>query len=121
MSVFSRIDSDSFYRLLKAGGLVAFAAPDSDHLHELRKVLYRDVHPYDVSKHLSYLGERFQLVEQSRIEAEIRLDSNEAIRDLLGMTPHAHKLSSDARQRVNELSALTDKACFRVYLFKKNG
>lgn len=119
ISVFSRIDSDCFYRLLKTNGLVAIAAPDSDHLHALRKVLYEEVRPYDVSKHHSYLDERFELIAESRIEAEVKLASNEAIRDLLGMTPHAHKLSSEARKRIDELSALADKACFKVYLFKK--
>ncbi|TCS43146.1 putative RNA methyltransferase [Reinekea marinisedimentorum] len=119
ISVFSRIDNDGFHRLLREKGLVAIAAPDSDHLQALRNVLYEEVRPYDVSKHHSYLDERFELINESRIEAELKLTSQQAIQDLLGMTPHAHKLSNEARQRIDRLSELTDKACFKVYLFRK--
>jgi 23S rRNA (guanine745-N1)-methyltransferase len=119
ISVFSRIDQECFCRLLKKTGIVIIAAPDSDHLNALREVLYDQVRPYDVSKHYHYLDKRFELIQETRIELTLHLKNPEAIEDLLGMTPHAHKLSAQAKQKITALNELTDKACFKVYLFKK--
>ncbi|TXR54270.1 putative RNA methyltransferase [Reinekea thalattae] len=119
ISVFSRIDADSFHRIMKPEGVVAIAAPDHDHLTELRRQLYAQVSAYDTSKHLSYLDDRFTLVDETRVEAPLSLETNQAITDLVRMTPHQHKISSDAKSRIESLDQLNDTACFKLYLFKK--
>lgn len=117
VSVFSRVDSEPFHRVLKPGGQVLMAAPDFDHLHALRSVIYDDVRPYDTSKHRSYLDARFSLVSEERLEVPLLLPDAQAIRDLLGMTPHAHRLSPAVQSRIETLEQLQDKACFRLYRF----
>jgi 23S rRNA (guanine745-N1)-methyltransferase len=119
VSVFSRVDSEPFFRLLKPGGYVAMAAPDHDHLMKLRTLIYDDVKPYDTLKHTSYFDDRFKLISETRLEVPLKLDSNQALMDLLGMTPHAHRLPSSTRERLQSIEKHEDKACFKVYWFQK--
>lgn len=120
VSVFSRVDALPFYRVLKPSGSVLLAVPDSDHLLNLRKLIYDTVRPYDTSKHLSYFDQGFELTNEERITVELQLNNNQAIFDLLGMTPHAHRLPQDKRSALEQVSSLTDTACFKLYQFKKS-
>jgi 23S rRNA (guanine745-N1)-methyltransferase len=119
VSVFSRVDSDPFYRLLKPGGYVAMAAPDHDHLMGLRHLIYEEVKPYDTLKHTAYFDDRFKLVSESRLEVPLQLESNQALMDLLGMTPHAHRLPNVTREKLQSVEDHIDKACFKIYWFQK--
>lgn len=119
LSVFSRIDVEPFYRVLKPGGRVCMVVPDHDHLLALRTHIYDEVRDYDVKKHTDYFDERFELVTEQRLNVSLTLNSNEQVFDLLGMTPHAHRLSTEARERLTHLTQLKDAACFKVYWFEK--
>jgi 23S rRNA (guanine745-N1)-methyltransferase len=120
VSVFSRVDAEPFARVLKPGGFVFMAVPDSDHLLNLREHIYETVRPYDTSKHLSYFEQGFELENEERITVDLQLESSEAILDLLGMTPHAHRLPTEKRQTLARLDSLSDTACFKLYQFKKS-
>ena len=119
VSVFSRIDSNEFYRLLKPGGGICLVAPDCDHLNGLRGLIYDDVRPYDADKHRDYFDDRFELSHEQRLEVPLAIDNNQNILDLLGMTPHAHRLPLAARTRIAQTKRLDDKGCFKVYWFRK--
>ncbi|WP_320823353.1 putative RNA methyltransferase [Reinekea sp.] len=119
VSVFSRVDSDPFHRVLKPGGAVCMVTPDFDHLMALRQLIYQTVRPYDVGKHQTYLDNRFELVHEERLTFALDLPTNQAIFDLLGMTPHAHRLSHEAQDRLKQTPALPDRACFKLYWFVK--
>ncbi|WP_320821894.1 putative RNA methyltransferase [Reinekea sp.] len=119
VSVFSRVDSEAFHRVLKSGGAVCMVTPDFDHLMALRQLIYQQVRPYDVSKHQTYLDDRFELVHDERLTFALDLPNNQAIFDLLGMTPHAHRLSHEAQDRLKQTPALQDRACFKLYWLVK--
>ncbi|MDN3650599.1 methyltransferase domain-containing protein [Reinekea marina] len=120
VSIFSRVDAVPFHRVLKNNGSVLMVVPDSDHLMGLRKIIYDKVRPYDTSKHLEYFNNGFELVSEQRITVPLNLTTNEAIFDLLGMTPHAHRLPIDKRRQLSEVASLTDTACFKLYHFRKS-
>jgi len=119
VSVFSRVDSEPFHRILKTGGGVCMATPDQDHLMSLREVIYQDVRLYDTGKHKSYFDDRFVITHEERLTIDIKLETNQAIMDLLGMTPHAHRLSPPAKERLEKTNQLNDTACFKLYWFEK--
>lgn len=120
ISVFSRVDAIPFHRVLKSGGSILLAVPDSDHLLNLRHLIYDTVRPYDTAKHLNYFDQGFELQEEDRITVELELNNNQAIFDLLGMTPHAHRLPNNKRHALEQVSSLSDTACFKLYRFKKS-
>lgn len=121
ISVFSRVDEQPFVRVLKENGQVFMVVPDAQHLMKLREFIYEEVRPYDVEKHLTYFGEGLHLAEQSELRFDMALSNNQQIQQLLAMTPHAHRLPSTVREKINSLSSLNDRACFRVYRFVKQG
>ncbi len=118
VSIFSRVDSDPFARILKPGGRVCMVTPDKDHLHELRSLIYSEVQPYNTSKHKDYFDSRFSLFDEQSLQFEFSLTDNQAIQDLLGMTPHSQRLSSSATRRLQAQATLEDQACFKVYWFE---
>lgn len=119
VSVFSRVDCEPFHKLLKVGGWVCMATADSEHLLALRSLIYEEVKSYNSDKHNEYFDERFALKATERINTEVELNSSQAVFDLLGMTPHAHRLTSAARERLTKTNALKDKASFKLYWFQK--
>lgn len=120
ISVFSRVDAKAFQRILRPNGIVVMAAPDHDHLMALRSLIYQEVRPYDTSKHLDYFNnEDFELISDSRVSCTIQLQSNEQLWDLLGMTPHAHRLPSAVREKLAKVAQHTDEACFKLYCWRK--
>jgi 23S rRNA (guanine745-N1)-methyltransferase len=119
LSVFSRVDSEPFNRVLKPGGKVCLVAPDADHLMALRNLMYEEVRPYETSKHKTYLDNRFTLIEEQRLEVPLILENAESVMDLVGMTPHAHRLSAQVRERLQKTVRLVDTGCFKLYWFEK--
>ena len=121
VSIFSRVDAEPFYKVLKANGLVCMVAPDHDHLMGLRQLIYTEVRPYDTSKHHDYFDNRFTLIDEQRLEVPLNLATNQSVLDLIGMTPHAHRLSTETRAKLEQVTQLDDCACFKVYWFQKQG
>ncbi len=119
VSVFSQVNDAAFARVLKPGGKVFLALPDADHLAGLRALMYDKVRDYDTSKHLDYLGSDFSLLSETRVEAPFSLTDTQQIQDLIGMTPHAHRLSAAVREQLSRVDALRDTACFKLYVFEK--
>ncbi|WP_196161600.1 putative RNA methyltransferase [Reinekea sp. G2M2-21] len=119
ISIFSRVDADAFHRVLKPGGIIGMATPDQDHLMALRENIYDSVRPYDTQKHQQYFDDRFTLIDDHRLEIDLNLSTNQAILDLLGMTPHAHRLPNSTREKLAQLPSLQDKACFKIYWLQK--
>ncbi len=120
VSVFSRVDSEPFYNVLKPGGSVFMVAPDHDHLMALRSHIYDEVRPYETEKHLNYFDDRFTLNHEERFTVDIEITDTQGVQDLLGMTPHAHRLPEPARKRLAQLTGLKDQACFKLYRFDTN-
>lgn len=94
-----------FRRVLKPGGRLVMVDPAADHLSELKQVIYSEVKakPYQ----LPVSTDAWELVSEQRVTFSVHLPTNEAIRELLTMTPHLYRASSDGRTRAEALSELT--------------
>ncbi len=109
LSLFSRIVPDEFSRILKQDGILYVASTGPNHLVELRKKLYQDVKQIAYNP-TSTLSEQFTPLEQnlsSNIRYNIIIESNQAIHDLLLMTPHYWRATESAKQSLQTLSSLT--------------
>lgn len=94
-----------FARILAPNGRLIMVDPAENHLLELKQVIYEDVNakPYQ----LPITGERWQLASEQRVTFKVTLPTNQAVRDLLVMTPHLYRASSDGRARAEALETLT--------------
>ena len=119
MSIFSRVEHDAFLRVLKPKGYVLFAGPGTNHLNQLRHIIYDKVDDYSTTKHHNYLGEEFTLQKETSVEFAIKLDNANSIMQLLNMTPHAHRLQPSGYTRLKQIDSLNDIGSFKLYLYQK--
>lgn len=119
LSVFSRVESDEFYRVLKPKGFVVFAGPGPEHLMALRQLIYSDIREYATDKHQSYFGEQFTLVNTLELKVPFLLESQDQIQNLLSMTPHSQRMTREGAERLGAVEHLQDSADFRLYLYQK--
>lgn len=120
LSVFSRVESLEFLRVLKPKGLVLFVGPGKDHLMALRKLIYPQIRDYAIDKHQHYFSSHFTLQESHELQVPLALNSNQQIHKLLSMTPHGQRMGADAQTRLKTTEHLQDEADFRLYLYQKN-
>lgn len=94
-----------FARVLAANGRLIMVDPAEHHLLELKQVIYEDVQakPYQ----LPIKGANWQLANEQRVTFTVCLPSNQAVHNLLMMTPHLYRASSAGRTRAEALETLT--------------
>lgn len=101
-SVFSPLDWQEARRLLSPGGGLMRVGPTSDHLMELRQVLYDEVRPYADDKHLALVPEGMRHAHSETLNFRLELAEASARANLLAMTPHGWRASAGRRARVIE-------------------
>ena len=101
-SVFSPLDWQEARRLLSPGGGLMRVGPTSDHLMELRQVLYDEVRPYADDKHLALVPEGMRHAHSETLNFRLELVEASARANLLAMTPHGWRASAERRARVIE-------------------
>jgi 23S rRNA (guanine745-N1)-methyltransferase len=93
-----------FARVLKQGGCLLQADASTDHLRELREVIYPSLN--EASKNRAILPEGFVTGAVQRLRYPIALESRQKIADLLAMTPHLYRASAAGRERAAALNDL---------------
>jgi 23S rRNA (guanine745-N1)-methyltransferase len=103
------------------GGHVLLADPAADHLLELREIIYPTVQrslppPLAAAQAAGYVLER-----EEALRFSATLTGADVIRDLLAMTPHAHRLRQAGRNALAELGTLsvTVDVAFRLLVFER--
>lgn len=96
---------DEFARVLKPGGLLLQVEAGSDHLRELRDIIYPTLKPERASDGEPPAG--FASLGSETVRYTLALDDAEAIADLLVMTPHFYRASTEGREKAAELREIT--------------
>jgi 23S rRNA (guanine745-N1)-methyltransferase len=112
VSVFAPVDAGELSRLLVPGGIYLKVTPAPRHLWGLRSLLYDQPRPHRVE---SQPGDGFQLLAANDVEYELQLDGT-TLRDLVAMTPYAHKGPRKGRDRLLKLEQITLQMCFSISL-----
>ena len=99
---------DGFRLALRRGGRVVMVDPGPDHLVELREVIYPEVRRTPPASLDRAVAAGFEEDTDRRREIGFRLSlaSRSQIQDLLGMTPHAHRMPVEGREAVERLDHL---------------
>ncbi|MDO7215057.1 methyltransferase domain-containing protein [Acinetobacter nosocomialis] len=117
-SLFSPIPQAEILRVLKDDGYLIVVSPATDHLYAMREALFEQVNPHTPQKFVEQLQDLFELKEQQVIDAPLLLDQ-EALKNLIAMTPYAYKASPERRMQLEQQSHLKVTASFQIYLFQK--
>ena len=97
---------DGFRSVQRPGGRVLSVDPGPDHLIELRRIIYPAVQLSPLASLAAGEAAGYRLVIDERMTFAAALTNAQQIRDLLAMTPHAHRLTQARRDAVASLSAL---------------
>lgn len=93
-----------FERVLNPGGRLIMVDPASNHLNELKQIIYPEVKAKP--EQLPVNESRWSLTQEQRISYTVTLPDNDTIRDLLVMTPHLYRSSQAGRERAEGLTTL---------------
>ncbi|MFZ0107210.1 MAG: methyltransferase domain-containing protein [Thiobacillus sp.] len=105
-----------FARVLKPGGRLVQVDAGPDHLRELREIIYPSLKPERIAELQTPEGFRRLQTETQRFSIELR--SAEQIADLLAMTPHLYRASSEGRAAAAALTALSLSVEVRLTYFE---
>lgn len=119
VAIFSPVNAAEAARVLAPGGALLVAAPGEKHLWELREALYETVRPHQADKWQEELAPQFRYHSEAQLQFTVTLDGNVAVRQLLQMTPHYWRAARERRAQVEQLTALTVQADFRLLHFRR--
>ncbi|MGM0907193.1 MAG: putative RNA methyltransferase [Pseudomonadota bacterium] len=104
-----------FKRVLKPGGRLIMIDPTGDHLNELKAIIYSELKSKNET--LPITDSDFELASEQRVIFQFELNNNDAVRNLLTMTPHLYRSSAEGRGRIEALSLLELTADVWVRVF----
>lgn len=94
-----------FARVLKPGARLVQVDAGPDHLRELREIIYPSLRAgRDDTCHAN---NHFRTTANESVRYELTIDDKQTIADLLLMTPHFYRTSSEGRARAAALATLT--------------
>ena len=94
-----------FARVLKPGGILIQADAGPDHLRELREIIYPSLKPEKPPA--VDVPEGFSSLDTDTVRYSLALENQDAIVDLLAMTPHFYRAPAEGRIRAETLEILT--------------
>ena len=117
LNIFSPIFEKELSRIVSSSGRVILVSPDEDHLLEMKEVLYPTVrlNPLPLFNFTTLTIEK-----TIPITFRMKIDTQEAMSDLLKMTPYAYHTPIEGINRYNELTQIDIRASFRLTILRKN-
>ncbi len=99
-AVFSLFVNDEYARVLKNGGVLIEVTAGSEHLIELKKIIYDQV--FEQHKQPSPYGKQFKMLVQHNRKFTIH-PVCEDLKVLLSMTPHIHRINREQSERIDHI------------------
>lgn len=116
LSVFSPIDIDECNRVLKDDGVFVRVLPRTNHLIQLRNIIYSEVHLNE--KVYKANDEENEYIKESNVTIDINLNKEEII-SLLKMTPHYWKSTAENKEKLDSYESLDITIDMRIGVFQK--
>ena len=116
LSVFSPIDIDECNRVLKDDGVFVRVLPRTNHLIQLRNIIYSEVHLNE--KVYKASAEENEYIKETNVTFDIRLNKEEIL-SLLKMTPHYWKSTAENKEKLEVYESLVITIDMRIGVFQK--
>lgn len=116
--LFTQLHIAEMHRVLKPGAHVLVVTPAPDHLWSVREGLFDEVRAHEPDKFLAGFETRFSLQERQQLRVPLKL-SQQALRQLLLMTPYVWKARPEKRAALEQSEAVVTDAAFSLMLFRK--
>ena len=113
--IFAPRPIEEVYRTLKLDGIFIEVSPNTNHLIELKKVLYDNI---ILNKEVTLIDKRFKLIESIDLNYNMILN-NSLLKDLFNMTPYRYRTNKDKISQLDDIKVLDVQACFVIKVYKK--
>lgn len=121
LNVFSLADFEEFARILRPAGKLVIASPGPRHLNGLREIIYPVAREHAESTRTEQARGLFSLADETRINYQLELKSNQEIMDLLAMTPYFWNIGLETKSKVEALDWLALDVDVLISIFQKTG
>ncbi|WP_353142726.1 putative RNA methyltransferase [Acinetobacter pragensis] len=117
-SLFSPIPKAEILRVLKPHAYLMVVTPGPQHLYAMREALFEEVQAHEPHKFADQLGDAFELIDESLIDAPMTLQQQD-LKNLIAMTPYAYKAKPERRTALESAEQLELAAQFQIFIFQK--
>lgn len=116
-SVFGFSHLAGFKKMLKRRGKLIIVEAGSDHLIELRKIIYPKIRDSANHEKTNFSKAGFKQIDQKKVRFQTPALSGEQLADLLSMTPHLYRASHQGKQALQAVDqlVLTVDVVYNVY------
>lgn len=114
INIFAPHFENEFSRILKKHGFLVKVTPATNHLQELKNILYDN--PYTKDDKI-YDLETFALLKSFNLEYQMMV-SNDDLWALLQMTPYYYKTANDDKVKLNSINNLSITAAFIISIYQ---
>lgn len=115
ISIFAPVFLDEIKRILKKDSYLLKVTPNSDHMLELKQILYEDVY---LTKEKQIVDINFSLIYDDNLTYKVLLKHNEII-NLFTMTPYSYKTAISEILNLQGIEELTITFDFNISIYKK--
>ncbi len=116
-TIFAPCAEDEYARVLKPGGVLILAGAGKDHLIDLKKAVYDSAYENEGRRDLP--GEKFELLEETRVNYGITVETDKDIENLFAMTPYFYRTSQKDKEKLKALSSLFTKIDVELFIYRK--
>ncbi|EHI99793.1 rRNA (guanine-N(1)-)-methyltransferase [Clostridium sp. DL-VIII] len=116
LSVFSPIDINECNRVLKNNGIFVRVLPRTNHLIQLRNIIYSEVHLND--KVYKADEQDNDYIKEANVTFDVNLNKEEIL-SLLKMTPHYWKSTQENKEKLEAYDSMIITIDMRIGVFKR--
>ncbi len=119
LNIFSPANFAEFSRVLKEPGRLVIVSPGPRHLNGLKEIIYPVAREHSQAAMIEQAKKLFSFVTETRITYQLELESSDAIRDLLAMTPYFWNINLQTKSKVDALTRLALDVDVEIRVFEK--
>lgn len=113
--LFAPFNENEFFRVLKNDGALYSVIPGSEHLWEMKKIIYDVPYKNDEETPKTKL---FSLVSKTKVTKKVTIDESE-LKDLFSMTPYYYRTSRKNRERLDGVGKIQLTVDFVILEYRK--
>lgn len=118
LSVFSPINIDECLRVLKPGGTLITVSPNTNHLMELKELVYKEIIEKDYQVN-ELIHQSLEKVSKIDVINNITIKDND-LYDLFMMTPHFFKTSRESKEHIKDIKNFDVTIDVVISIYKYN-
>lgn len=120
VNIFAPDNVTEFRRVLKAGGYLLVVTPTTDHLRQLREMIYDTVRPFGGGLSPDF-NTYFARIKQQDLSYQVHIQSTQHMENLFKMTPFYWTTPTEKQNQILAIDQIDMDISFSIELFQKEG